>query len=487
MRKGITKQHKEIVEYINRQRKEGYKDGRIRTLMEVHGHTPENLNLYFQLADEQMRSNTVLQSVFSLLIIVVILGALFVTAQQSGMTAAIVTTLTGAAPWSSWSWSGFGSSYDCGDDYPADADEVMDLSSCVADEEETADYLFCYVNNSVDTDDISPSGVNDEWYSTNVDEDISAISSIDTVALLESSIVFPWTASYDNVDCFSWNHGTVRTEDWHLCNATTASTDTPANMVFYYTDVANGTNVSYGGVSTELSLNSSYYLCYDELSCETSTTACDEEAGEYCVGRLDSESGSSWYPCDTTLDASYYRCCTGGCDSVEMVCGEKIQSQDGRDEMSFDECSSDGTSGCCDESTDCVYNAECYDEDEEITYTYTSLGASTGTGVDIESTTGEYTFVCSDAHWCPKGFEYDSRDNICQPTQAACYDASFSDYCNYIFGTDDMDDWEADTGGSVGCIEPDIDSGGTIYNESCVYSGTYGGVDYYFLQDITWY
>ncbi len=482
MRKGIAKQHKEIVDYIVRQRKAGHPDGKIRTRMEIHGHTPENLNLYFQLADEHLQSSKVMQSVFSFLLVALVLGALVVTAQQTGMTAAVATTLTGAPTWS-WSWSGFGGGYDCGDDYPADADDVMDLSDCVSDTSTTEDYLFCYVNNSVTSDEISPDGSNDDWYSTNVGEDVSAVSSIDTVALLESAYILPWSAateSYDNVDCFSWDHGATRTEDWHQCNA---SDTTPPNLVFYYTDAADGSNVSYGGVSTELSLNSSYYLCYDELECTTETSACS--AGSYCVGRLDSETGSSWYPCDTTLDADYYRCCTGGCDAKEMMCGEYVGS-DTRSAVEFDECSSDGTSGCCSAATDCVYDGECYSEDETITHEEITLGVCGGSGPCIEGSVETYTFVCSDEHWCPEGFEYDADDLICIPSQAACYDASDSAYCNYIFGTDDTEDWEADTEGSYGCVDPSS-TGLGYYNTSCIYSGTYGGVDYYFYQDITWY
>src|SRR3989338_9022994 len=112
MRKGIAKQHKEIVDYIVRQRRAGHLDGKIRTKMEIHGHTPENLNLYFQLADEHLQSSKVMQSVFSFILIALVLGGLFVTAQSTGMTAAVATTLTGAPTWR-WRWSGFGSSYDC--------------------------------------------------------------------------------------------------------------------------------------------------------------------------------------------------------------------------------------------------------------------------------------------------------------------------------------------------------------------------------------
>ena len=131
------------------------------------------------------------------------------------------------------------------------------------------------------------------------------MSEIDTVSLLESSIVFPWTAKYDNVDCVSWTHGTVRTSDWHLCNSS------QENLVFYFNAVAGDINDTYGGLSTELGMNSSYYLCYDELECTTQTTECDDDY--YCVGRLDDEYGSAWYPCDTTLEADYYRCCKAGC------------------------------------------------------------------------------------------------------------------------------------------------------------------------------
>ena len=134
-----------------------------------------------------------------------------------------------------------------------------------------------------------------------------------------------------------------------------------------------------------------------------------------------------------------------------------------------------------------MYDGECYAEDETINYEEITLGVCGGSGICTEGSVTEYTFVCSDAHWCPDGFEYDGKYQVCSPTQAACYDTSNSDYCNYIFETDDINDWEADTEGSIGCIEPDIDSDGTIYNESCIYSGTYGGVDYFFYQDITWY
>ncbi len=473
-RKILSKQHKEIVDYIVRQRKAGHPDGKIRTRMEIRGHTPENLNLYFQLADDQTQSSKVMQSVFSFVLLGLVFGSLFVVAQNSGLTGAVSATITGAF---SWPWSG-GGSYDCGDDYPADADEVMDLSDCVADEEETQDYLFCYVNNSVTSDEISPDGSNDDWYSTNLEEDISSISSIDTPALLESAFILPWSAateSYDNVDCFSWDHGMTRTSDWHQCNA---SSGEPPNLVFYYTDVANGVNVSYGGVSTELSLNSSYYLCYDELECVTQETECSDSS--YCVGRMDDVSGSDWYPCDTSLDAPYYRCCTGGCDAKDMMCGEYLDS-DGT-YVAFTECDSDGTSGCCSAATDCVYDGECYSEDETIQYLSGTLGV--GGEFGFEGTMTEYTFVCSDEHWCPEGFEYDAGDQLCTPTQAACYDASDSAYCNYVFGTDDTDTWKTDTEGT-GCIRPDFDA--TVYNESCIYSGTYGGIDYYFYQDITWY
>ena len=146
--KKLTKKQKEIVRYIHEQRNAGHKDGRIRTLMEIHGHTPENLNLYFQLADERTQQQQVHGYFFVVLLIAIAFGSLFVIGKNTGMTGAVTSSVTGAISWGSGSWgSFFGGSYDCGDDYPADSDEVMDLSSCVADEEETDNYLFCYVNN----------------------------------------------------------------------------------------------------------------------------------------------------------------------------------------------------------------------------------------------------------------------------------------------------------------------------------------------------
>ncbi len=457
--KKLTHKQKEIVHYIQKQREEGHKDGRIRTLMEVHGHTPEDLNLYFELANERMQQKTVQNYVVLLLFAAFFLGSLFFVGENTGLTGAVTSTVDSATSAVSWR-SIFGSDYECGDDYPADEDNVIDLSYCVGESLRTKNYLFCYVNNSVTSADISPSGSNDDWYSTNLGEDISSIESIDTVSLLESSIVFPWRASYDNVDCFSWDHGTTRTEDWHLCNAT--ESDTPPNLVFYYADVGDGSNVSYGGLSTSLVLNSSYYLCYDELECTTETSACDEDAGSYCVGRLDSTVGSSWYPCDTTLDADYYRCCEGGCDGVEMECPSKLLSQDESSYVNFTECVADGTTGCCDDTTDCVYGGECYN------YLETT---------DINN----ITLQCREGNnWCSDGFTYDADYDWCEAEEEACYDSLDEAYCNTSFDTTDMDTWEADSG----CTRADPE--GTYYYEGCILEQI-SGMDYYFYQDITWY
>ncbi len=448
----LTQKQKEIVRYIEQQRKEGHRDGRIRTLMEVHGYTPEDLNIYFQLANQIMQQKAAQNYFFVVLFVALFVGSLFFIGENTG--------LTGAIPWNPPSWF---TPYDCGDDYPADANNVMDLSDCVADDEETRNYLLCYVNNTVNINKISPEGINDEWYSTNVDEDISSIITIDTVALLESSFIFPWSAAtenYDNVDCFRWNYGVVRTKDWHLCNATDSGA--PQNLVFYYTDIGNGKNVSYGGLSTSLVLNSSYYLCYDELECTTDRDVCNEDSGYHCVGRLDSSTGSSWYPCDTTLNADYYRCCKGGCDGISMMCAGRLLNQEGTAYTNFTSCVEDGTTGCCDESTDCVYDGECYDYKEVTTF------------YDINMECRE------ENHWCPKDFRYDTDYDNCIIQEEACYDSSDEAYCNSIFGTDDIDIWGADSG----CIRPDPD--GVVYNESCVPT-TLEGVDYYFYQDITWY
>ncbi|MEW6617720.1 MAG: hypothetical protein AB1333_04900, partial [Patescibacteria group bacterium] len=338
---------KDVIRYIVRQRKKGYDDEAIRTKMYVNGYRPEDMNKYFAYIDNQhtFAKNAMIVTAFLL----IIASSVFVLGKN--------VSLTAAAPWS-WPWSSPSpySTYDCGEDYPAGSEK--DLSRCIADDSATENILFCYVNNTVTADEISPSSVNDDWYSDTLGKDISSITEIDTSALLESSIVLPWTASYDNVDCFSWTHGTTRTSDWHLCNSS------QENLVFYYGDSATGDiNETYGGISTELGLNSSYYLCYDELECTTQTTACDESANEYCVGRMNDTYGSAWYPCDTTLDADYYRCCVGGCNGIEMTCGEYLLQSDGS-EVAFNECDSDGTSGCCDAETDCVYDSECYSEDD---------------------------------------------------------------------------------------------------------------------------
>ncbi|MFA6888600.1 MAG: hypothetical protein WC254_03825 [Candidatus Woesearchaeota archaeon] len=445
---------KDVIRYILRQRKKGFEDEDIRSKMYVNGYKPEDMNKYFKYIDHQ----------WSYAKNVMIIGAFLLILASSVLVVGKNTDLTGAF---TWPWT---TTYYCGDDYPAAERYVKDLSDCISDNLVTKNKLYCYVNNTVSTEELSPSGVNDDWYLNSLYTDISSVSSIDTVSLLDYSIVLPYNANYDNVDCVEWTHGTVRTSNWHQCNAS------QENLVFYYTDTATGDiNNTYGGISTELALNSSYYLCYDELNCTTeedviwsgfSSSMCPPET--YCVGRMSDTSGSAWYPCDTTsTNAQYSRCCKSGCDnSIEMTCGEYIPDIN-ENFISFSECSSDGTSGCCDSTTDCVYDSNCYDEDETITYS-------------------TYTFTCSDAHWCPNGFFYDSDAMLCSPSQRACYDTTNTDYCNYVYGIDNIDSWEADTVGTTGCIIPNSEGEGIdgIYNESCVYDGTYGGVDYYFYQDI---
>jgi hypothetical protein len=446
--------HKEAIHYIRKSRKKGYSDEQIRVKMLVSGYMPKQLNDYFKQADDVQSG--IKQFTILSIVVLVLIGSVLLIGRNADLTA--------AALWS-WPWT---ATYDCGDDYPAEERYVKDLSDCIADDE--PNILFCYVNNTVSTDEISPDSLNDNWYLREVREDISSVGEIDTVSLLESSIVFPWIAEYDNVDCVSWTHGTVRTSDWHLCNSS------QENLVFYFNAVAGDINDTYGGLSTELGMNSSYYLCYDELECTTQTTECDDDY--YCVGRLDDEYGSAWYPCDTTLEADYYRCCKAGCEAMEMMCGEYLLQSDGS-EVAFNECRSDGSSGCCDSDTDCIYGSTCYNEDDtiEYEYIYTSMGGG-------EMSLANYTFTCTDAHWCPWGFEYNERYSRCEPLQAACYDATDPDYCNYIYGVDDTDLWEADTGSPTGidCVRSDPE--GVVSKEACVYTGTFGGVDYFFYQDI---
>ena len=49
-----------------------------------------------------------------------------------------------------------------------------------------------------------------------------------------------------------------------------------------------------------------------------------------------------------------------------------------------------------------------------------------------------------------------------------------------IFGTDETDTWQSDSG----CIKTDPD--GVVYNEACI-GEEISGMDYYLFQDITWY
>ncbi len=355
----------------------------------------------------------------------------------------------------------------------------MDLSDCVGDTSSTEKYLFCYVNNELNVeDDLSPSGSNDDWYNTNVDEDISLTTAIDSLDLLESRAVYPYTyntpTSYDNVDCFEWDHGrardeTTRTSGWHTCNEPASGTDYPSNLVFYYVDsgdlsdgiVSTGTDPSY-----EPTWDSSYYVCYDELSCVTQSTACDESADSYCVGRMDDPTGSPWYSCETdSEDADWYRCCTSACEETSMMCAGYLLSQDGTEEVAFTSCVEDGTSACCDDTTDCVYGSGCYDYLEQEHF------------YDMKMQCRE------DSTWCPDGFRYDSDLDRCVPEQEACYDSNDEVYCNSAFTPtpiEDLDTWEADNG----CVQDDED--GVVYKEVCVPT-VLEGLDYYFYEDVTYW
>jgi hypothetical protein len=399
----------EIVEYILRQRANGWRDGEIREHMELRkGYTPGMLNNYFRLADKEEKKKVVKVIAPAMAILLLVIGGLYF---------GVSGNITGAVPWGT-------DPFYCGDDVPMD--EIMDMSTCIPDREPTKNNLFCYYPESVDA--------------------------------IGLSIVVPWDAEGDNVECLTWDHGITSTANWHEC-VDEDRDDEPDNLVFYYNDVTRDDIVGVGGLGTEQVYSASYYLCYDELDCVDSVSSCSD--GSYCVGKLDDSTGGAWIPCDSS-EGSLYRCCTGACEGTEMMCGGQITNQDETELVEFAECVEDGTTACCASDTACVYGGECYD----------SLQVT-----EIN----DMKMVCSaENRWCPEGFEYDTVYGVCKVLEEACYDSSDEEYCNSILGVDDMNTWEDDSG----CLREDPD--GLAYYEACVWQEI-SGLDYHFYQDITSY
>jgi len=151
-----------------------------------------------------------------------------------------------------------------------------------------------------------------------------------------------------------------------------------------------------------------------------------------------------------------------------MSCGGRLLNQEGTEYADFTSCEEDGTSGCCDSSDACVYDGECYEYDET-------------------SEINDLLMICSlENTWCPDLFAYDSVFDRCVVQEEACYDSDDKDYCNYIFGTDDVDDWESDIDGNYPCIQELTTPTSSAYYQGCLWQEV-SGMDYYFYQDIEWY
>jgi len=162
-------------------------------------------------------------------------------------------------------------------------------------------------------------------------------------------------------------------------------------------------------------------------------------------------------------------CCTVACDSTEMMCAGYVLSQDATQQAPFTECVEDETQGCCDDTADCVSDGVCYDKYETTIINTTNMECS------------------EDNHWCPAGFEYYAERDYCRVEKEVCYDADDEEYCNYSYGTDDINDWEADNEGLYPCVRKDTDGDVYyVYYESCL-PFTVSGMDFYFYQDIVPY
>jgi hypothetical protein len=463
---------RKIVDYIIRQRANGWRDGQIREHMEMtKGYTPSMLNNYFRIADkEDTKKHVIKFAAPAMIILLLIVGGMYTGAGDN---------LTGAASWWSTRWGA--STYSCGDDVPTS--DIMDMTDCIDDDEADKSNIFCYYDKDTSVDDLQ----NEDWYSDTFGIELSDYTTITTLELLGKVAVLPWDATGDDVDCFTWDYGVTAESDWHACTDDDSDGE-PDNLVFYYNDMTFDDDVGVGHLSTTLSESGSYYLCYDELECTTSSTSCDESNDEYCVGMLSSATGSAWMPCDgTATSTTQYRCCTGGCNGQSMVCADDIESQDGATTTEFTECVEDGTSACCTSEDACVYNGECYDEDETTTMSYGSLGTDDGGDGYTESTYGEIFVVCSDDNtWCPEGTSYDARGGVCEALEAACYDSTDTDYCEYILSVDDIEDWESDTDGTDPCVDELSTATASATHKGCIWQEV-SGMDYYFYQDIEWY
>ncbi len=246
------------------------------------------------------------------------------------------------------------------------------------------------------------------------------------------------------------------------------------NKLFY---VDNGAKSDTGSFIYYTQDDPSYSpVCYGNFVCDFyETDNCTLDVGEdyECYGAASDLSGSRYSTCDTTNEDYMYRiCCNVSCNSAQMQCAGYLDN-DPYEDINFTQCTDvlDETSTCCDEEDMCVFDGMCYADGDVATDI---------NGMDM---------VCSYEHWCPYSegdyLYYDTYDT-CIPTQAACYDESDTEYCEFVYPETS---WWTDLDGSTPCIDVNqmysMFGITTNYNDSCCeyevysYDGSYLSIFFY--------
>ena len=210
-------------------------------------------------------------------------------------------------------------------------------------------------------------------------------------------------------------------------------------------------------------------ICYGNLDCTVGLyqSNCNDLGVDFeCYGSLSNDDNAHYGDCNKYLRKI---CCETLCLDASMQCGENIQLPD-LSSVPFSTCLDveNSTEVCCDDWSSCVYGGVCYSDD--------------GDTDTAEALINGLTMTCTEEHWCPTGFYYDSLALKCLPQQEACYDPGLEEYCNSD-PSGDMEAYQQDSG----CIEELLvpDTVNHVYYEACTPTIVIEGIEFWYYQNVT--
>jgi hypothetical protein len=146
--------------------------------------------------------------------------------------------------------------------------------------------------------------------------------------------------------------------------------------------------------------------CYTHGTCHNTGSTASTQVGEYCYAGTWRDNDYAQIACDACVGSGYWD--LGGEVHPDHCCGDD-SGEYKITRVCHSACTSDSTDdACCDSSTDCVYNSNCY-----------SSGSSTNVGGDAE------TDYCDSGTWydCYHGANVQLQDTYC-PSTMVCQEGT---------------------------------------------------------------